>query len=231
MAERSGAMTAHMDAVVVFSGGQDSTTVLCKAIKELGVDRVCALTFDYGQRHATEIAAAREIAAALEVEHLVVPLDALRVLSPSAQTRPGIDVAASGGLGGLPSTFTPSRNLTFIALASAYAIGRGARKLYLGVCQTDYSGYPDCRREFIDLMEKTVASGNGIERFEIITPLMNLTKAETVQLAAELGCVDILEHTVTCYHGERPGCGKCPACLLRAKGFAEAGVIDPATRT
>lgn len=223
-------MTAHMDAVVVFSGGQDSTTVLCKAIKELGVARVCALTFDYGQRHATEIEAARSIAQALEVEHLVVPLDALRLLAPSAQTRPGIDVAASGGLGGLPSTFTPSRNLTFIALASAYAIGRGARKLYLGVCQTDYSGYPDCRRDFIDEMEKSVALGNGLDRFEIITPLMNLTKAETVRLAVDLGCVDLLEHTITCYHGTQPGCGKCPACVLRIKGFAEAGVPDPQLR-
>lgn len=220
-----------MEAIVVFSGGQDSTTVLCKAIKELGADRVAALTFDYGQRHRTEVDAAREIAAALGVEHEVVEIDALRRLAPSAQTRPGIDVAPAGGLGNLPTTFTPSRNLTFIALASAYAIGRGARKLYLGVCQTDYSGYPDCRRVFIDEMEKAVALGNGLEKFEIVTPLMELTKAQTVKLAADLGAIDILEHTITCYHGQRPGCGKCPACELRAKGFAEAGIADPATRT
>lgn len=219
-----------IEAVVVLSGGQDSTTVLYQAIRDVGAARLAAITFDYGQRHRTEIEAAREIAEAAGVaEHKVVKLDALNELSVSALTRPDIEVSANGGLGGLPSTFTPSRNLVFLSLASSYAVSIGARRLYTGVCQTDYSGYPDCRREFVDLLEKTIASGNGLEKFEIVTPLMYLTKAETVKLAAELGAASMaaLGLSVTCYHGRRPGCGECPACLLRDKGFAEAGYSDP----
>lgn len=217
-------------AIVVFSGGQDSTTVLCQAIRDHGRENVAAITFDYGQRHASELDAARDIAAMFRIEHRVVEVDALNKLAVSAQTRGDIAVDATGGLGGLPSTFTPSRNTVFIALASAFAISHGARVMYLGVCQTDYSGYPDCRREYIDSMERSIALGNGINHFEIVTPLMNMTKAETVKLAQSLpGCLRALEYSVTCYHGNRPGCGTCPACVLRAKGFAEAGVEDPHT--
>lgn len=217
-------------AVVVLSGGQDSTTVLYEAIRRHGREHVAAITFDYGQRHRTEVDAAREIAAHAGVEHVVADASVLGQLAVSAQTRKDIDVAATGGLGGLPSTFTPSRNLVFGALASSYAIGRGARVLYMGVCQTDYSGYPDCRREFVDALERIVALGNGLDSFRVETPLMYLTKAETVKLAQELGdeCMSALALSVTCYHGHRPGCGTCPACELRAKGFAEAGVTDPA---
>lgn len=223
-------MDKKIEAVVVLSGGQDSTTVLYEAIRRHGRDHVAAITFDYGQRHRTEVDAAREIAALARVEHVVADASVLGKLAVSAQTRKEIDVAATGGLGGLPSTFTPSRNLVFGALASSYAIGLGARGLYMGVCQTDYSGYPDCRREFIDRLEEIVMLGNGLEDFTIETPLMFLTKAESVRLAQELGeeCMHALALSVTCYHGQRPGCGTCPACVLRAKGFAEAEVEDPA---
>lgn len=219
-----------IEAVVVLSGGQDSTTVLFEAIRRHGVEHVAAITYDYGQRHRTEVTAAIEIAALAGVEHVLANAHVLGQLAISAQTRNEIEVAATGGLGGLPTTFTPSRNLVFGALASSYAISRGARMLYMGVCQTDYSGYPDCRREFIDQLERTIALGNGLESFSIVTPLMELTKAQTVLMGFELGgaCMQALSLSVTCYHGERPGCGTCPACELRAKGFAEAGVTDPA---
>lgn len=222
-----------MDAVVVLSGGQDSTTVLFDAIKRYGRENVCALTFDYGQRHASEIDAARDVASLARCEHYVIPLAALKEVAVSAQTRRDIDVAPTGGLHGLPSTFTPNRNMTFIALAASFAISRGCHRLVLGVCQTDYSGYPDCRAVFIDAVERAIALGNGLAAFEIQTPLMFMTKAETVDMAAHLGgaCMSAIGVSVTCYHGARPGCGECPACVLRAKGFAEAGVIDPARDT
>ncbi len=212
-----------LEAVVVFSGGQDSTTVLFAAIAQHGADKVAALSFDYGQRHRTELDAAREIAKLAGVEHRVLDLSVLNACAISAQTRVEIEVSATGGLGGLPSTFTPNRNMVFISLAASYAISRGAHRLYLGVCQTDFSGYPDCRREFIDAAEHAVRVGNVTGDFAILTPLMHMTKAETVQLSRALGpaCEEAVALSVTCYHGKRPGCGSCPACLLRIKGFAE----------
>jgi 7-cyano-7-deazaguanine synthase len=218
-------------AIVVFSGGQDSTTVLFEAIADCGADNLVALTFDYGQRHRSEVRAAREIAALANVRHVVADARVLGELAISAQTSNAIDVAPDGGLNNLPTTFTPSRNLVFCTLASSYAISRGIDLLYLGVCQTDYSGYPDCRRVTIDALETAIRLGNDLPDFHILTPLMRLTKAETVQLAQQLGpkCLTALALSVTCYHGKRPGCGTCPACELRAKGFAEAGIADPSS--
>lgn len=221
---------SKIEAVVVLSGGQDSTTVLFEAIRRHGREHVAAITFAYGQRHQSEVEAAIEIAALACVEHAVVNASAIAQVAKSAQTRNDIEVSATGGLHGLPSTFTPSRNLTFAALASSYAISFGASILYMGVCQTDFSGYPDCRRDFIDSLEKTIALGNGLESFSIRTPLMHMTKEETVHLARELGaaCMHALSLSVTCYHGRRPACGTCPSCELRVKGFAQAGILDPA---
>lgn len=218
-----------MEAVVVLSGGQDSTTVLFEAIRRHGAENVTAITFDYRQRHRAEIEAAFNIAGMAGVHHDVFDLGVLSEVAASAQTRFDIPVNLTGGLNGLPSTFTPGRNTVFIAIAASFALSRGCSRLYLGVCQTDFSGYPDCRREFIDAMERAVALSVGQEKFEILTPLMELTKAESVHLAVSLpGCMDALRHSVTCYEGKVPGCGVCPACVLRAKGFAEAGVSDPA---
>ncbi len=213
-------------AVVVFSGGQDSTT--CLAWAQQRFDEVFALSFDYGQRHKqAELEAAHAIAERCGVPHQVADLSAYGALAPSALTKPEINVAADGGLGGLPSTFTPGRNLVFLTVAAAFAIGRGAHDLVTGVCQTDYSGYPDCRRETVDAIELAVQLGTEVNDFTIHTPLMFLTKAESVKLAAELGALPLLGMSHTCYHGARPACGKCPACELRLKGFAEAGIPDP----
>jgi 7-cyano-7-deazaguanine synthase len=221
-------------AVVVLSGGQDSATCLLWALRarengalRAGDYEVKALSFDYGQRHRVELDAAKKLSAVLGVEHEVLELGALNKAAPSALTREQIDVKADGGLGGLPSTFTPGRNLVFLTVAASYAIARGARTLITGVCQTDYSGYPDCRRDTIDALERAINLGNGIEDFSIKTPLMYLTKAETVELAASLEGLDLMGLTHTCYLGKQPACGKCPACLLRLKGFAEAGFTDP----
>lgn len=214
------------EAVVVFSGGQDSTTCLAWAQKKFS--KVVALSFDYGQRHReAELGAAKAIADIADVPHRIVDIQSFSSLSPSALTRGEIAVAMDGGLGGLPSTFTPGRNLVFLTLAASFAVGAGIRDLVTGVCQTDYSGYPDCRRETIDAIETAVRLGVASADFRIHTPLMFLTKAETVQLADELGALPLLAFSHTCYFGRRPACGQCPACKLRLKGFAEAGIPDP----
>jgi 7-cyano-7-deazaguanine synthase len=212
-------------AVVVFSGGQDSTTCLLWAEKHFDV--VAALSFDYGQRHRVELDQAREIARQLGVFWQALDVRALGVASPSALTRGEIEVAADGGHAGLPSTFTPGRNLVFLSLAASYAISRGVHRVVTGVCQTDYSGYPDCRQSTIDALEMAIRLGCDVPDFKIDAPLMYLTKAQTVELARDLNGLDVLALTHTCYEGRRPACGKCPACLLRLKGFAEAGIADP----
>jgi 7-cyano-7-deazaguanine synthase len=212
-------------AVVVFSGGQDSTTCLAWATERFA--SVTALTFDYGQRHVVEIEAARIIAAKLDVPHETVDLRGFGRCSRSALTRAGIAPTANGGLGGLPSTFTPGRNIVFLATAASYAISHGIFDLVTGVCQTDYSGYPDCRRDTIDALERAICLGNGVERFTIHTPLMYMTKCQTVEMAKSLGALPLLADSHTCYFGRRPACGTCPACVLRLNGFAEAGIKDP----
>lgn len=212
-------------AVVVFSGGQDSTT--CLGWARLMFSEVHALTFDYGQRHFVELDAARAIARKMGVPHRIVDLHGFGQCAESALTRERVEVAADGGLGGLPSTFTPCRNLVFLTMAAGYAISQGARDLVTGVCETDYSGYPDCRRATIDSLEKTIALGNGLSEFHIHTPLMFKSKCETVEMARDLGILPLLADSHTCYLGKRPACGKCPACVLRLRGFQEAGVADP----
>ena len=125
---------------------------------------------------------------------------------------------------------TLSNRLIFLSLAAALAYKHEIKNIVTGVCQTDYSGYPDCRRDTIDSMERTLELGLGYEGMRIHTPLMYLTKAETVRMAQRMpGCMNALAYTITCYNGRRPGCGTCPACELRAKGFDEAGIQDPAT--
>lgn len=224
-------------AIVLLSGGQDSTTALYWA-REHGYDPI-ALSLFYGQRHETELIAAREIAKDVALAHHVYRIPALGEISyeASAMVDASKPLKASGGYqdkhapGGLPTSFVPGRNALFLVLAGAVAVREGANDIITGVCETDYSGYPDCRREFIDYMEKTLALAmpSGCGPFNIHTPLMYMTKAETVKLARRLpGCWDALAKSITCYEGARPGCGKCPACALRAKGFAEAGEKDPA---
>jgi 7-cyano-7-deazaguanine synthase len=222
-------------AVVVLSGGQDSTTCLYWALARYA--KVTAVTFDYGQRHSPEIQAAVSIATRADVDHHILSLKGvLGSLGDSALVGTKGDIQGSGGIPdyampqGLPTSFVPGRNLLMLSAAASLAVKVGARHLVTGVCQTDYSGYPDCRREFIDALETALdkAMPSSAGPFTIQTPLMEMTKGQTVQLAADLpGCWDALALTVTCYHGKRPGCGTCPACDLRIKGFAAAGKSDP----
>ncbi len=222
-------------AVVLFSGGQDSTVCLAWALQRFA--RVETVGFDYGQRHAVELTVRprlRQKLAALRAEWASrlgedheLKLDALGAISDTALTRETtIEMAASG----LPTTFVPGRNLAFLTFAGALAYRRGVRHLIAGMCETDYSGYPDCRDDTVKAMQ--VALGLGMERrFVIHTPLMWIDKAATFALAEEIGggpLLDlVIEETHSCYRGERTqrhawgyGCGECPACKLRAEGFA-----------
>ena len=216
-------------ALVVLSGGQDSTTCLYWAIDRFGSDNVSSITFDYGQRHRIELDCAREIAEFTRVSNVILPIDTFAALGGDALTDPDIEVeSANSGETGLPNTFVPGRNLIFLTFAAAYAYQRGISNLVTGVAQTDYSGYPDCREETMRSLQTAIQQGmeSGIQ---IHTPLMHLSKRETVELAQQLGALGAMAMTHTCYEGERPPCGNCPACELRARGFREAGIIDPLT--
>ena len=216
-------------ALVVLSGGQDSTTCLYWAIDKFGSDAVTSITFDYGQRHRVELDCASKVAEYAGIENVIIPIDTFAALGGNALTD-NIDVEDETAEGStLPNTFVPGRNLVFLTFAAAYAWQRGIDHLVTGVAQTDYSGYPDCRDDAIQSLQQTLQL--GMESSVVIhTPLMNLSKKETVQLAASLGRIDAMSLTHTCYNGERPPCGHCAACVLRAKGFSEAGIEDPLLR-
>lgn len=206
-------------AVVVFSGGQDSTTCLLYAVQQY--DEVHAITFDYGQRHVQEIEVARQIAADLGLAaHKVLDVGLLNELAVSALTRDAIPVSNDLQENGLPNTFVPGRNILFLTLAAIYAYQVGADTVITGVCETDFSGYPDCRDEFVKALNHAVKL--GMERdVKFDTPLMWLNKAETWALADKIGRLDyVRQKTLTCYNGViGDGCGECPACKLRAKGL------------
>jgi 7-cyano-7-deazaguanine synthase len=206
-------------ALVVFSGGQDSTTCLAWALKQF--DEVAAVTFNYGQRHAKEIEVAAEIARHFKVKHSILDMGLLNQLAPNALTRSDIEIQAGSG-DELPSTFVDGRNMLFLTFAAVLAKQSGCHHIVTGVCQTDFSGYPDCRDIFIKSLNVTLNLAMDYE-FVIHTPLMWLNKKETWQLADELGYFDyIREHTLTCYNGIiGQGCGECPACILRSRGLQE----------
>ncbi|WP_300973902.1 7-cyano-7-deazaguanine synthase QueC [Sphingomonas sp. LHG3406-1] len=213
-------------AVVLLSGGLDS--MVCAALaRERGFE-VVALSVDYGQRHRVELEAARTIAGALADRHVVVPLD-LRAFGGSALTA---DVAVpKDGVGeGIPVTYVPARNTIFLSLALGLAEASGARDLFVGVNALDYSGYPDCRPDFIAAFERlaNLATRAGVEGagFTIHAPLQHMTKADIAREAARLGLDPAISHS--CYDPGPDGgaCGECDACRLRAKGFAEAGLPD-----
>jgi 7-cyano-7-deazaguanine synthase len=209
-------------ALVILSGGQDSTTALFWAKQQF--DAVEAITFDYGQRHKIEIESAKIVAEIAGVAHKLVKVTALEQLTDNAMINN--DEIVINKITGLPTTFVPGRNLIFVTLAAGYAYGKGIKDLILGVSQVDYSGYPDCRRETIKSLEQTISLGMDTE-FKIHTPLIDIDKKGTVLMAKELGVLDVMKYTHTCYKGNQPPCGECPACNLRAKGFSEAGIIDP----
>ena len=218
-------------ALVLLSGGLDSTVCLAIAVREASA--VVAVTVDYGQRHRVELQGAERVAAALGAEQLVVHLD-LSAWGGSALTDEAIAVPdhATGGAApaAIPPTYVPARNLIFCALACGVAESQDCDSVYLGVNALDYSGYPDCRPEFVAAFREAAALGlkRGVEGrpLEFRTPLIRRTKAEIVGLGVELRAP--LELTWSCYRGGPAPCGSCDSCVLRAKGFSEAGVADPA---
>jgi 7-cyano-7-deazaguanine synthase len=219
--------SGEQQALVVLSGGQDSTTCLYWAIDRFGSKCVTTLTFDYGQRHRIELECAARVAAHAGVPNTCLPIDTFAALGGDALTDSDIDVDPdSPAASGLPNTFVPGRNLIFLTFAAAFAYQRDIGNLVTGVAQTDYSGYPDCRETTMDALQQALRL--GMESSIVIhTPLMNCSKKQTVEMIQDLGGLEAMALTHTCYNGVRPPCGKCPACVLRAKGFAEAGVSDP----
>ena len=220
-------MTKARDAVVLLSGGLDS--MVCAGLAREAGFRVLALTVDYGQRHRVELDAAERIAADLASRHIVMPLD-LSAFGESALTA-DIAVPKDGVKPGIPVTYVPARNTVFLSLALAWAEAAGARDLFVGVNALDYSGYPDCRPEFIAAFEAlaNTATKAGVEGdgFTIHAPLQHMTKADIAREAARLGLDAALSHS--CYDPTEDGahCGLCDACRLRARGFVEAGLTDP----
>ncbi|MBF0350298.1 MAG: 7-cyano-7-deazaguanine synthase QueC [SAR324 cluster bacterium] len=211
------------EALVVLSGGQDSTVCLYWAKSRF--DSIKTVTFDYGQRHRIEIDCARKIAKLADVPNEVLPINTFQRLGGNALTS-AEPVEKNVPANSLPNTFVPGRNLIFLTFAAAYAWQNGIADLVTGVCQTDYSGYPDCRQNTITAMQLAINLGMDTQ-MTIHTPLMWLTKAETVYLARDLGALPALAWSHTCYNGQFPPCGECPACQLRAKGFETAGIPDP----
>jgi 7-cyano-7-deazaguanine synthase len=228
-------MTAARPAVVLLSGGMDSTTVLAIAKKQGYIPY--AMTFRYGQRHKQEIDAAKQIAQTMGVaQHVIVDID-LTVFGHSALTSTDIEVPKGRSLNeipqGIPITYVPARNTIFLSFALAWAEVIPAEDVFIGVNAVDYSGYPDCRPEFIDAFEKlaNLATKAAVEhghRLNIHTPLINLSKADIIRKGLSLG-VDY-SGTLSCYDPAPNGaaCGACDACLLRLKGFEQAGSKDPA---
>jgi len=227
---RLGAAGKPGRAVVLLSGGLDSCTAAAWAKAE--GHEVHALSFDYGQRHKRELASAKAVAAALKAkDHLVLklPLDSL---GGSALTDRRIPVPAAGKEIGatIPATYVPARNTIFLSFALGHAEVVGARSIVIGANALDYSGYPDCRPEYLAAFERmaNLATKSGVEGrgVKVLAPLLDLTKADIVRLAVRLEAP--IAKTWSCYKGGRSPCGTCESCVLRARGFAEAGVPDPA---
>ena len=212
--------------LLVFSGGQDSTTCLYWALNQYGTDNVIVLTFDYGQRHRVELQCAEKIASLAGVEHTILPIDTLSVLGGNALIDNMKIESKPDSKTGLPNTFVPGRNLIFLTYAAAFAYQRGIQDIVTGVAQTDYSGYPDCREETMQALQQAINLGMESD-ITIHTPLMHLSKKETVELANRLGAMEAMAYSHTCYEGVQPPCGNCPACVLRARGFQEAAIEDP----
>ena len=207
----------NQKAVVVFSGGQDSTTCLFWAMKQF--KEVIAVTFNYGQRHRQELECASAICKEHGIEHHILDMSLLNQLAPNALTRDDIEIE-KGEDGELPSTFVEGRNMLFLTFAGVLAKVKGAKHIITGVCETDFSGYPDCRDVFVKSLNVTLNLSMDYE-FVVHTPLMWLDKAQTWELADELGKFDyVREKTLTCYNGIiGSGCETCPACELRQNGL------------
>jgi len=211
-------------ALVVFSGGQDSTTVLGWAKNRF--ETVETISFSYGQRHAIELKCAKKIATVLGIKNTVFDITALKQIGESTLLSDGDISSAHPKNSSLPSSFVPNRNALLFTLSHAYAQKIDADFIVSGVCETDYSGYPDCRESFVQAIENALNLGSGVN-IKFLYPLMKLDKAETFRLASDEGVLEIvINESHTCYEGDRStlfpwgyGCGKCPACNLRAKGW------------
>jgi len=214
--EENDSMKRNEKVVVVFSGGQDSTTCLFWALERY--ETVEAITFRYGQRHVAELDCARAICQELGVRQHELDMDLLNQLAPNALTRD--DIAIETADDGLPSTFVPGRNLLFFSFAAILAKQIGARKIITGVSQTDFSGYPDCRDGFIKSLNVTLNLAMD-DTFILLAPLMWLDKSEVWALSDQLGAFEFVqEKTLTCYNGiTGSGCGTCPSCELRNRGL------------
>jgi len=215
--------------LVCMSGGQDSTTVLAWAVRNWSP--IEAVNFDYGQQHEREKHSCKIICGMAGVKLHTLSIQALREIGGGGLTSDDMGVMeAHPQFPGLPASFVPLRNLILLSTAAALAVKRGFGNLAAGVCQTDYSGYPDCREVFIHSLTGTIMKGLGFTKpnhFDIWTPLMKLDKAESVKLMDEMGCLDWLAFTHTCYNNAFPPCGRCPACVIRERGFTNAGIPDP----
>jgi len=227
-------MDDNRNAVVLLSGGMDSTTVMAIARKEDFT--IFSLSFDYGQRHAYELTAAKKIAEMFGAAHHLVIRTDLAKIGGSALTDKGIDVPKAGKESGrkheIPVTYVPARNTIFLSYALAWAEVLESSHIFIGINAVDYSGYPDCRPEYIEAFEKmanlaTKAGVTGKTRINIRTPLLNLTKAQIIRKGMDLGVDYRMTHS--CYDPSPEGiaCGLCDSCILRKKGFMEAGVEDP----
>lgn len=211
-------MNNQPKAAVIFSGGQDSTTCLFVALKEFGHENVEVITFQYGQRHAIELEKAAWIAQDLGVKQTVIDTSVIKTITNNALMDERADIHQNGNT---PNTFVDGRNALFLLYTAIYAKSQDIQTIFTGVCETDFSGYPDCRDIFIKSMNVTLNLAMDYN-FNIRTPLMYLTKKETWKLADELGAFDyIRQHTHTCYLGVEGGCHTCPSCLLREKGLNE----------
>ncbi|MDO5059585.1 MAG: 7-cyano-7-deazaguanine synthase QueC [Neisseria sp.] len=211
--------TSSETALVIFSGGQDSTTCLIQAVRQYGRENVQVITFQYGQRHGIELECARQIAADWGVKQTVLDLSLIKQITHNALMDGNADIQTASN--GVPNTFVDGRNALFLLYAAIYAKSQNIQNIIVGVCETDFSGYPDCRDVFVKSMEQTVRLAMDYP-FKIHAPLMWLTKAQTWALADELGAFDyIRERTHTCYQGIAGGCGECPSCVLRERGLAE----------
>ncbi len=206
--------------VVIFSGGQDSTTCLFWAKRNFG--QVTAVSFDYNQRHKLELECARNICKKCDIEHHILDLNLLNQLIPNSLTREDISVDKHTIPGRLPNTFVDGRNMLFITFAAIFAKQRGINHIVTGVSQSDYSGYPDCRDVFIKSVNVTLNLAMDYQ-FVLHTPLMWINKEETWKMAFDMGVLDIVKNeTLTCYNGIKgDGCGDCPACNLRKKGYLD----------
>lgn len=226
--------------LVVLSGGQDSATCLSKARRDLDdwnnaqlladgeLAPLYTVSFNYGQRHKIELNLAEKLSSLAGAKaHFILPIPTFRYIGDSALVgiKGDIDKGHRGN-DALPSSFVPGRNYIFLGFAAALAYKLGVRIISTGVCQTDYSGYPDCRLKTIMAIQESLRLAMEYE-FHIETPLMHLTKAETIMLMESYDTLHWYLHTQTCYEGKRPPCGACPACKIRTKGFMEAGVVDP----